>query len=188
MESTVGTATIHDNLIDLYEKNGPTVDNTGSFAQIDHNEIHGAGPTTVVAQNGIQVGRGAAAKVDHNLVTDNVYTPSNAASGLILFDYGSLQVDHNDLLRNDTGIYLDGQGGVFEQNNAFDGTWGIYAESTSSDNDINHNEARRNSQTGPRTPRPGGGCSIEPRGRRQGDANRPGLVQGRDGRPVGQFE
>ena len=70
---------IDHNLIDLYEKNGPTIDGPGSFAWIHHNAIFGEGPTPVVAQNGLQVGRGAGAKVEYNLVADNNYLPPTNA-------------------------------------------------------------------------------------------------------------
>jgi len=148
LENQVGTADVNHNLIDLYEKNGPTIDGAGSFAQIDHNEIDGEGPTSIVAQNGVQVGRGAGAKVDHNLITDNNYLlPTNDASGLILFDYGELEVDHNEVLRNDTGIYIDGQAGVFSQNLVEDGDGdGIYAEATSAENQIEQNRLARNAE------------------------------------------
>ena len=39
-----GTAWITHNLIDEYQKGGIVVDNVGSFATIDHNEIVGPGP------------------------------------------------------------------------------------------------------------------------------------------------
>jgi parallel beta-helix repeat protein len=147
-EGQVGRAEIDHNLIDLYEKNGPTVDGPGSFATIRENDIYGEGPTTIVAQNGVQVGRGAGAKVDHNLVADNDYLPpSNQASGLILFDYGELDVGHNEVLRNDTGIYLDGEGADVDHNEVTDGDAdGIYAESTSSENRIEHNRLTGNAE------------------------------------------
>ena len=147
-EGQVGRARIEHNLIDRYEKNGPTIDGPGSFARIRHNDIYGEGPTSIVAQNGVQVGRGAGAEVDHNLVADNDYLPpSNEASGLILFDYGKLYVDHNDVLRNDTGIYLDGQEADVDHNEVRDGDAdGIYAESSSSENRIRHNHLRGNAE------------------------------------------
>ena len=147
-ENQVGRAKIEHNLIDLYEKNGPTIDGPDSFAWISHNDIYGEGPTAVVAQNGIQVGREAGAEVEHNLVADNDYIPpATTASGLILFDYGELEVEHNEVLRNDVGIYLDGQDGEVEHNKIRDGDDdGIYAESSSSDNRIKHNRLADNAE------------------------------------------
>jgi len=148
LEGQVGRARIDHNLIDLYEKNGPTIDGPGSFAWISHNDIYGEGPTPIVAQNGVQVGRGAGARVDHNLVADNDYLPpTNEASGLILFDYANLEVAHNEVLRNDTGIYLDGQGATVGHNRVRDGDAdGIYAESSSSENRIRHNHLSGNGE------------------------------------------
>lgn len=147
-ESQVGRATIEYNLIDLYEKNGPTIDGPGSFAWIHHNAIFGEGPTPVVAQNGLQVGREAGAKVEYNLVADNDYLPStNEASGMILFDYGKLEVDHNLVVRNDTGIYLDGQKADVDHNLVTDGDAdGIYLESSSSENRIKDNRLKDNAE------------------------------------------
>jgi parallel beta-helix repeat protein len=148
VESQVGRAGIYRNLIDLYEKNGPTIDGPGSFARIRHNDIYGEGPTAVVAQNGVQVGREAGANVEHNLVADNDYIPpTTTASGLILFDYGKLEVGHNEVLRNDVGIYLDGQDAAVDHNVVRDGDDdGIYAESSSSENRIRHNRLRDNAE------------------------------------------
>ena len=57
--STCGTATITNNMISDYQKTGIAVDGTGSAATITNNTITGAGPTTVIAQNGMQISRGA---------------------------------------------------------------------------------------------------------------------------------
>jgi hypothetical protein len=57
-EFTVGTARVIGNVIDHYQKNGPTVGNTGSHAEISHNRILGIGPTAVIAQNGVQASGG----------------------------------------------------------------------------------------------------------------------------------
>jgi hypothetical protein len=147
-EGQVGRAGIYRNLIDLYEKNGPTIDNSGSFAWIRDNAIYGEGPTTVVAQNGIQVGRGAGAKVVENLVADNNYIPPGfQASGLILFDYGKLDVEDNLVVKNDTGIYLDGKGADLEHNYSKDNDGdGMFAEVTSSENRIKGNRMRDNGE------------------------------------------
>ena len=60
-EVQVGTATIRNNLIDLYQKGGIVVDNAGSYALVTENDISGEGLSNIIAQNGVQIGRGASA-------------------------------------------------------------------------------------------------------------------------------
>ena len=55
VDGTTGSAKIIGNVIDNYQKNGPTVDNEGSYAEIAHNRVLGVGPTPLIGQNGIQV-------------------------------------------------------------------------------------------------------------------------------------
>jgi hypothetical protein len=81
--------------------------------------VNGAGRDTllapIIAQNGIQVSRGASAQVRGNTVTGNSYTgPSFASSGGILIFGGcgdplvtGVQVMGNTLINNDVGIYLN---------------------------------------------------------------------------------
>ena len=78
-------------------------------AEVAYNEIDGIGPTAVIAQNGIQVSRGAIADVHHNVVHDNIYTPATttgegdpALRGVVAAD----AVDHNDVYHNSDGIGL----------------------------------------------------------------------------------
>jgi hypothetical protein len=52
-ESQTGSADIDHNLIDSYQKNGPTIDNSGSSATIEDNTINGGGPSNIIARNGI---------------------------------------------------------------------------------------------------------------------------------------
>ncbi len=72
--ATSGTATITNNTITDYQKAGIVVDGAW-FGGDDHEQhVTGAGPTTVVAQNGIQVSRQATATVSGNTVSANIYT------------------------------------------------------------------------------------------------------------------
>lgn len=104
----VGSATILRNTIDDYQKGGIVVDAAGSSAVIGRNEILGAGPTATIAQNGIQVSRGATAEVHHNRVAGNVYTGSSAsAAGILLFQAGEVTVERNTVEDNGVGISVD---------------------------------------------------------------------------------
>lgn len=106
LDGTTGRAVIAHNLIDDYQKGGIVVDNIGSSAEIDHNKIIGKGPTAVIAQNGIQISRGATADVSYNSVSGNEYTPkTDQAIGILLYQAGTVRVDYNTLSNNDVGIY-----------------------------------------------------------------------------------
>lgn len=97
-EATTGTATIYDNVIQGYQKGGIVVDNTGSSAVITDNIVTGAGRTETIAQNGIQVSRGAVvtpANLHGNTVSGNFYLNSSAptfpavATGILYFQSGA---------------------------------------------------------------------------------------------------
>jgi parallel beta-helix repeat protein len=60
----------------------------------------------MIAQNGIQISRGATADVSHNSISGNVYTPQVVLStGILLYQAGTVSVDHNTVFNNDIGIY-----------------------------------------------------------------------------------
>jgi hypothetical protein len=82
--TTIENSSVHD-----YDKNGITVDGTGTTATITGNYVVGIGATGATAQNGIQVSDGANGSVKNNTVTDDVYTGgSYSASGILLYDSG----------------------------------------------------------------------------------------------------
>lgn len=120
VENFVGHATITKTTVTGYQKNGITVDGPGSGSNITKSTVKGAGRNTalgnIIAQNGIQISRGAAAMVESNFVADNSYTGTapNASSGGILVFGGcgdplsiGVEVEGNVLSNNDVGIYLN---------------------------------------------------------------------------------
>jgi hypothetical protein len=64
--SQIGTATLTNDQIRGYQKNGPTIDGKGSSAIIKGVTVTGAGPDPAIAQNGIEVSRGAWACCSHS--------------------------------------------------------------------------------------------------------------------------
>jgi len=147
LEGQVGSATIVDNRIDKYQKNGITISNTGSQAFISENSVKGAGPTAVNAQNGIQVSSGAQAIVEENEVSDNIYTPQTfSATGILLFEAGATRVEDNKATRNDENIYaFHTAGPVITGNRVSDGPFdGIALTDGTTGAVVSHNSARHN--------------------------------------------
>jgi nitrous oxidase accessory protein NosD len=130
-----GSATIVDNQISGYGKNGITVDNTGSSATITGNTITGMGLTDGEAQNGIQISRGATANIGYNQITNNIWTrtyggsndpatdsEADGATGILLYMSGSgVSIHHNTLTGNQFGIWTVAAPDVLIQNNTITG-------------------------------------------------------------------
>lgn len=106
-----GTATISNNTIVDYQKNGITVSGVGSKALIEQNDIIGAGPTAVIAQNGVQVSDGASATLNNNTIRGHSYTPLVAtATGLLVMN-ADADTAGNTFIENQVSIYhIDGSG------------------------------------------------------------------------------
>lgn len=170
-----GSAVIEGNVIERYQKGGIYVDGGGSMstfapagssADIDNNDVRGIGPTPVIAQNGIQVSRGATADVRNNKVEQNLYSPQTfGSSGIIVFESAGVRVFNNEVNYNDFGIIFDTEtnprvsenftsynsfdgisiytttGALIEWNSSFvNGFDGIYVYSDSTGNLIRRNE------------------------------------------------
>jgi parallel beta-helix repeat protein len=107
---TTGSATIEDNTIEDFQKGGIVVDNVGSDATITDNTISGIGPTSTIAQNGIQISRGATSEVTDNTISDLDYlVPSGGtawtSAGILLYQPGTTLVDGNTISNSNVGIY-----------------------------------------------------------------------------------
>ena len=147
-EGQTGHAEIVGNWLQDYQKTGVVVDNAGSSAEIRHNVVDGIGVTTVIAQNGLQISRGANAEVQHNRITDNDYEPtSTLGTGILAFELdGGVEIEHNTLARNGSGVYLDDVSGVeVSHNRATDHRYDGYdLVGGSLDNVLSHNYASGN--------------------------------------------
>jgi hypothetical protein len=112
VESNTGAPaiTISDNSVRNYDKNGITVSgpDTGSpgpVATVSANTVIGLGATTVIAQNGIQIGYGATGSVSTNYVVDNIYInppcggdsqpPCYGSSGILIYGSAGITVNNN---------------------------------------------------------------------------------------------
>ena len=101
----VGTADIFNNEIVNFQKGGIVVDNRGSHAVIRENTIDGFGPVAFIAQNGIQVSRGASGHVRDNAVRGSWFTGANwTSTGILIFESSGVVVQRNFLDGNQVGI------------------------------------------------------------------------------------
>ncbi|MEA2450828.1 MAG: hypothetical protein QOG63_2760 [Thermoleophilaceae bacterium] len=143
----VGSADVVDNTIDAYQKTGVVVDGTGSSARVRDNTITGLGSVSFIAQNGVQVSRSALADVEHNTISDNLYAPQTVAStGVLVFDANpASEISHNTILRNDEGVYLDGQdGGTVSHNESSHNTFDGFGVIDATNMTVDHNVAEGN--------------------------------------------
>ena len=118
VQSGSGTANvaIQQNTVTNYDKNGITCVDAGTVCNIDQNTITGAGPTsTIGAQNGIQVGPGAAGTIDNTNASGDDWTgavnpvepQADYAAGILLYGAGGkTTVDHSDLGNDQIGLEI----------------------------------------------------------------------------------
>jgi hypothetical protein len=82
------TGTVSGDTVFNYQKGGIVVSCSGAGVSIGGNTVTGQGPVNYIAQNGIQVGYGAAGQVMKNTVTGNAYSGTNGASSAGILIYG----------------------------------------------------------------------------------------------------
>jgi hypothetical protein len=111
--SDPGTATLNNDVVNNYQKNGITVDGALSSATINSATVIGTGETPAIAQNGIQVSDGATAKINSSSVSGNecdvsVCGPNGftqvQSCGILLFDAGKVTVNGTAASANDIGV------------------------------------------------------------------------------------
>jgi nitrous oxidase accessory protein NosD len=110
-----------------YQKNGITVNDTGTTAEIVRNVVTGIGPTGGAAQNGVQVGFGATGSIRLNNISGNVWSPcvsptdcSTNATGILVFDSNSVEIHENVLTGNQIGAFIGGDDSRIELNEVAD--------------------------------------------------------------------
>lgn len=112
-----GTAKITNNTISNYQKGGIVIDNAGSYADIQGNVVQGIGDTPLIAQNGIQISRGATATIANNTVSGNFWTGTyggsndpisdpnaDSSAGILLYLAGTTTISNNQITDNQLGI------------------------------------------------------------------------------------
>src|SRR5271157_369458 len=129
-----GKATITNNTISDYQKGGIVIDNTGSYADIEDNVVQGVGETPAIAQNGIQISRGATAKIANNTVSDNFWTGTyggsnnpltdpnaDSSAGILLYLAGTTTISNNQIIDNQLGIASTASTSLNINNNTIQG-------------------------------------------------------------------
>jgi hypothetical protein len=115
---TNGQLKASDVAISGYQKNGIAIKNVGSSATIDNVEVTGAGPTPLIAQNGIEIAEGAWGSVNGSTVSGNECDhPScgpdslnqSQSAGVLFYDAApGSSVSHSTARGNDMGVYFTG--------------------------------------------------------------------------------
>jgi len=147
---STGSGTVEGNLIDDYQKGGVVVIGSGSNATVSRNTITGAGPTGVIAQNGVQVSNGATAVVEKNTISRNRFTGGNVfAEGILVYQTKGVTVRDNTVFFNNEGILLyqsdnNTVDGNDSRNNDFNGVALFQAKN----NVVTHNTTSNNGQDG----------------------------------------
>jgi nitrous oxidase accessory protein NosD len=118
---TIERNTVHD-----FQKNGITVNEVGTQATVTSNVVTGIGPTPGAAQNGIQIGFGAAGSVTKNTVTNNVWSTCASvsscaaiATNILVTESDNVQVTSNTVGINNVGIFYAGNSADIERNETF---------------------------------------------------------------------
>jgi hypothetical protein len=119
VEGSNAQGSVHDNLIWDYGWGGIIINGPlAANASVVNNVVTGQGPSTTIAQVGIQLGFGATGNVQGNFVTANSYSGSAGfANGIYVFGgpcYATLSpfvskatIQGNTLIGNDAGIEVD---------------------------------------------------------------------------------
>lgn len=94
-----------------FQKNGITCRDAGTSCIVNNSTVTGSGPSSFIAQNGIE-GYGAGyLRVGFSQVSGDSYTGPNAqATGLLILDVGEVSVVSNYVNHNDVNVYLGSDG------------------------------------------------------------------------------
>jgi hypothetical protein len=113
----VGHATIDHVIATQYQKNGIVIAGSGSTGKITNTTVTGAGHTSTIAQNGVEVVNGAAATISTTTMRDNFYTgPTVKACGLLIIAASGVNDDKTDVYLNDqqNKCTVNGRGGTYQ--------------------------------------------------------------------------
>jgi hypothetical protein len=113
--------TVHD-----FQKNGITADEKGTVTVIRRNVVTGIGSTAGAAQNGVQIGFGAAGSILDNVVTNNLWAPCTAiatcttvATNILVTQSDGVEVSGNTAGISQVNIFVDGNDATIDRNDTF---------------------------------------------------------------------
>jgi parallel beta-helix repeat protein len=117
----VSNLTVNGSSINGYQKVGILGNEDGTQLQAVANAVSGDGVTSLIAQNGIQIGFGAIGRIVRNSVANHVYTcptvPCDASTNILVFESNGVTVRGNNTAKAVIGIYLVGSDGSDVRNN-----------------------------------------------------------------------
>jgi len=108
-----GSAKLTNVLVEGYQKNGINIIGSGSEATLKKVTVVGAGPTSEIAQNGIEIARGAKATISKSSASDNIYAPATVSStGMLVFEQSAapISVSNSTFENDDIGAYYGESG------------------------------------------------------------------------------
>jgi hypothetical protein len=128
---TVTGTSVHD-----FQKGGIVANEVGTTLVASENHVTGDGPTTFIAQNGIQVGFGAGGTIQKNVVADVVYSQctsiedpedpeypdsvacnNGSSTGILIYEGANgTTVSANTVTTSQVGVYLDTDSGTASSN------------------------------------------------------------------------
>lgn len=146
---------IASNSIDTYQKNGITGNDAGTEIIARNNVVTGIGPTAGAAQNGIQVGFGAAGTISGNTIANNIWSPcvstdqcDTNATGILIFESNSVTVQNNSLSTNQIGVFVGGDSSVVRNNTIANAVVLIGVALVGNQNIVGDNEITRSDEAG----------------------------------------
>lgn len=145
---------IRENSVQTYQKNGVTGNEPGTEIDLDGNTVTGLGPTSGAAQNGIQVGYGAAGRIRNNTITDNIYSPCTAttcdtnAAGILVYNSDGIDIESNSVGSNQIGVYVGGNQSRIARNSIFNSVVLIGVALVGNQNEVTNNTITNSGQIG----------------------------------------
>ena len=109
--------TIQNSTVRKFQKTGIVVSGAKLTGTVSGNTVTGAGPSTVIAQNGIQLNTGASGTILNNKVSGFSYTPTSYTSvGILVMQAGPAVIQGNTVTDGEVGIYMIDTSGAISQN------------------------------------------------------------------------
>ena len=145
---------ISDNSVQNYQKNGITGNESGTELDLNGNAVTGVGPTTGAAQNGVQIGYGAAGRIRNNTITDNIYSPCTAAvcntnaAGILIYNSDGVDIENNSVGSNQVGVYVGGNQSRIQNNSVFNSVVLIGVALVGDQNEVANNTIIHSDQVG----------------------------------------